>query len=177
VAASVAVVVVVVDQLTKSWAARRLSQGDIHVVWKLDLVLTYNSGASFGLARGWAPVIAGVAVAVVVLLLASVRHIRSDALAAALGLVIGGALGNLTDRIVRGHHGAVVDFIALHFWPTFNVADSCIVVGAIASALIVAHADRASDPDRPRDPVSAGTGSPRTDHVSGTGDSDHDGPP
>jgi signal peptidase II len=146
----VAVVVVVVDQVTKSWAVRRLSQGDIHVVWKLDLELTYNSGASFGLGRGWAPVIGGVAVAVVVLLLASVRHIRSDALAVALGLVIGGALGNLTDRIVRGHHGAVVDFIALHFWPTFNVADSCIVVGAIASALIVAYADHAQERDSAR---------------------------
>jgi signal peptidase II len=136
-AGSVAAVVVVVDQVTKSWAVRRLSQGEIHVVWKLDLQLTYNSGASFGLGRGWAPIIGGVAVTVVVLLLASVRHVRSDALTIALGLVIGGALGNLTDRIVRGHHGAVVDFIALHFWPTFNVADSCIVVGAIAAALIV----------------------------------------
>jgi signal peptidase II len=142
VAGAVAVVVVVVDQVTKSWAVRRLSHGDIHVVWKLDLELTYNSGASFGLARGWAPIIAGVAVTAIVLLLSAVRHVRSDALAAALGLVVGGALGNLTDRIVRSHHGAVVDFIALHFWPTFNVADSCIVVGAIASALLVSRHDR-----------------------------------
>jgi signal peptidase II len=137
VAGSVEVVVVAVDQVTKSWAVRRLSSGDIHVWWKLDFQLTYNSGASFGLARGWAPVIGGVAVTIVVLLLASVRHVRSDALTVALGLVVGGALGNLSDRIFRGHHGAVVDFIALHFWPTFNVADSCIVVGAISAALIV----------------------------------------
>lgn len=157
-AGSVAAVVVAVDQVTKSWAVRRLSQGDIHVVWKLDLQLTYNSGASFGLARGWAPIIGAVAVSVVVILLASVRHVRSDALTVALGLVIGGALGNLADRIVRGHHGAVVDFIALHFWPTFNVADSCVVVGAIAAALIVsskrpagAAADDPVDP-RPVDP-------------------------
>jgi signal peptidase II len=149
-AGAVAAVVVVVDQLTKSWAVRRLSQGEIHVVWKLDLQLTYNSGASFGLARGWAPIIGGVAVTVVVLLLASVRHVRSDALTVALGLVIGGAVGNLTDRIVRSHHGAVVDFIALHFWPTFNVADSCIVVGAIAAALIVSS----------KRPVDTGTDDP-----------------
>ncbi len=51
--------------------------------------------------------------------------------AAALGLVLGGALGNLADRAFRGHHGAVVDFIALHVWPTFNVADSCIVIGGL----------------------------------------------
>jgi signal peptidase II len=138
-AAAVAAAVVVVDQVTKTWAVHRLSHGEIHVVWKLDLELTYNSGASFGLARGWAPVIAAVAVAVVMVLLASVRHVRSDALTVALGLVIGGALGNLADRVFRGHHGAVVDFIALHFWPTFNVADSCVVVGAVVAALIVSH--------------------------------------
>jgi signal peptidase II len=136
-AGCVAALVVVADQVTKSWAVHRLSHGDIHVIWKLDLELTYNTGASFGVARGWAPVIGGVAVTIVVLLLASVRHVRSDTLTVAMGLVIGGALGNLCDRIVRGHHGAVVDFMALHFWPTFNVADSCIVVGAIAAALIV----------------------------------------
>jgi signal peptidase II len=141
VAASVAIAVIVVDQVTKSWAVHRLSQGDIHVVWKLDLVLTYNSGASFGLAKGWAPIIAGLAVTVVVLLLATVRQVRSDALTVALGLVIGGALGNLTDRLVRGNHGAAVDFIALHFWPTFNVADSCIVIGTIWAALIVSRRD------------------------------------
>ncbi len=109
------------------------------LVWKLDLELTYNSGASFGLGRGWAPIIGAVAVTVVVLLLASVRHVRSPALAAGLGLVIGGALGNLADRIFRSHHGAVVDFIALHFWPTFNVADSCIVIGAVWAALVVSR--------------------------------------
>jgi len=142
VTAVVAAVVVAVDQLTKSWAVHRLSQGDIHVVWKLDLQLTYNSGASFGVAKGWAPVIAGVAITVVVLLLASARQVRSTPLSFCLGLIIGGALGNLVDRLARPHHGAVVDFIALHFWPTFNVADSCIVVGAIGAALVVLRTAR-----------------------------------
>lgn len=141
IAGSVALVVVVVDQVTKSWAVHRLSHGEIHVFWKLDLELTYNTGASFGFARGWAPIIAAVAVTAVVLLLSAVRQVRSEGLTVALGLVIGGALGNLTDRLVRGHHGAVVDFIALHFWPTFNVADSCIVVGAVAAALLVSQRD------------------------------------
>ncbi len=141
IAGSVALVVVAVDQATKSWAVHRLAHGQIHVFWKLDLELTYNTGASFGFARGWAPIIAAVAVTAVVLLLSAVRQVRSDALTVALGLVIGGALGNLTDRVVRGNHGAVVDFIALHFWPTFNVADSCIVVGAIAAAMLVSHGD------------------------------------
>jgi len=157
-AASVAAVVVVVDQLTKSWAVRRLSHGDIHVVWKLDLELSYNTGASFGLARGWGPVIVGVALSAVVLLLSTVRRVRSDGLTLALGLVIGGALGNLADRVVGHHHGAVVDFIALHFWPTFNVADSCIVIGAITAALIVTA--RRPAPETPPDTASDGGGPP-----------------
>lgn len=137
VAAVVAVVVVVVDQLTKSWAVHRLSHGSIHVIWKLDLQLTYNSGSAFSLAQGWAPVLGSVAVVIVVVLLAVLRKVRSRVLAAALGLVVGGALGNLADRVVRSHHGAVVDFIALHFWPTFNVADSCIVVGSLWAAALL----------------------------------------
>jgi len=79
---------------------------------------------------------------VVVVLVTLARHVRSTALAVALGLVVGGALGNLTDRVVRHHGGAVVDFIALHFWPTFNVADSCIVVGGILAALLLWRAGR-----------------------------------
>jgi signal peptidase II len=165
-AASVAVVVVVIDQVTKTWAVHRLSRGDIHVVWKLDLQLTYNTGASFGVARGWAPVIAGVAIAAVVLLLATVRRVRSDALTVAMGLVIGGALGNLTDRVVRGHHGAVVDFIALHFWPTFNVADSCIVIGSVAAALLVSR-PVGTDPDDTHGPETGATEVDATDTAGG----------
>jgi signal peptidase II len=114
-----------------------LSHGDIHVIWKLDFVLQYNTGGAFSLAQGWAPVIGGVAVVIVAVLLVSVRHARSNAVAAALGLVIGGALGNLSDRVFRSHHGAVVDFIALHFWPTFNVADSCVVVGGLLLVVLM----------------------------------------
>jgi len=134
-AGAVAVAVVVADQLTKSWAQSRLQHGPIHVVWKLDLELTYNSGSSFGLAQGWAPVLAGVAALFVVGILAGLRHVQTTTLALSLGLVLGGATGNLADRIFRSHHGAVVDFVALHFWPTFNVADSCIVVGVILAAV------------------------------------------
>jgi signal peptidase II len=137
VAGAVACCVVTVDQLTKSWAVSRLSNGDIHVIWKLDLVLEYNSGSSFSFAQGWAPVIGGAAAVVVAILLVMVRHARSNAVAVALGLVIGGALGNLSDRVFRSHHGAVVDFIALHFWPTFNVADSCVVVGSILLVVLL----------------------------------------
>jgi len=137
VAAGVAACVVAADQLTKSWAVSRLSRGDIHVVWKLDLQLQYNSGSSFSFAQGWGPVIGGIAVVIIAVLVVQVRRARSNAVAVALGLVIGGALGNLSDRVFRSHHGSVVDFIALHFWPTFNVADSCVVVGSILLVILL----------------------------------------
>jgi signal peptidase II len=136
VTAAVAAAVVAADQVTKSWAVHRLSHGSIHVVWKLDLILSYNTGSAFGLVKGWAPVLAAFAAVVVVALLIAARGVHSNAMAVALGLVVGGALGNLADRVLRGNHGAVVDFIALHFWPTFNVADSCITVGVILAAVL-----------------------------------------
>ncbi len=149
VAGAVACCVVAVDQLTKSWAVSRLSGGDFHVFWKLDFVLEYNTGSSFSFAQGWAPVIGGAAAVVVAILLVMVRHARSNAVAEALGLVIGGALGNLSDRVFRSHHGAVVDFIALHFWPTFNVADSCVVVGSILLVILLWRAHPQPAPGSP----------------------------
>jgi signal peptidase II len=139
---AVAGAVVAADQLTKWWAVDRLAHGPIHVVWKLDLELTYNSGSAFSLAQGWAPVLAAVAVLAVVLLVRAIGRTQSTPLAVALGLVVGGALGNLADRVFRGHHGAVVDFVALHFWPTFNVADASIVVGGILAAALVWRGER-----------------------------------
>jgi signal peptidase II len=113
-------------------------------VWKLDLELTYNSGAAFSFAPGWAPVLGGVAVIAVLVMLGAVRRVQSTPIAVAFGLVVGGALGNLADRVFRSHRGSVVDFIALHFWPTFNVADSCVVVGGILAALFLWRAERAT---------------------------------
>ncbi len=143
---SVAAVVVAVDQVTKSWAVHRLSHGSIHVVWKLDLILAYNTGVSFSLAQGWGTVLAAVAVVLVAVLLVTARRSRSNAMAAAIGLIVGGALGNLADRVFRGHHGAVVDFVALHFWPTFNVADASIVVGAVLAGFMVWRSPESGEP-------------------------------
>jgi signal peptidase II len=141
----VAAVVVVIDQATKSWAVHRLAEGPVHVVWKLDLALGYNTGASFSVAQGWGGALAVLALVLVVVLLAGAHRARSTALAVAIGLIVGGALGNLVDRIVRGHHGAVVDFVELHFWPTFNVADACIVVGGVLAAVALWRAPRETD--------------------------------
>lgn len=137
VAAAVAAGVVVVDQLTKWWALDRLSHGSIHLVGPLSLTLTRNRGSAFSLFQGQAPLLVTVAVVLVVVLLLVARAAPGAGRAAAIGLIVGGAIGNLADRLFRSDHGAVVDFIALHLWPTFNVADSCIVVGTILVAVSV----------------------------------------
>jgi signal peptidase II len=101
-----------------------------HVV---DLRYTENAGGAFSLfgSQPWLFLSATVVVALVIVG-ASLR-LASRATAIGLGLILGGAVGNLTDRIVRGSgvSGRVVDFIDLHHWPVFNVADSAIVVGAL----------------------------------------------
>ncbi len=143
VAAAVAGAVVLVDQLTKWWALDRLSSGPIHVIGTLDLELARNTGASFSLFQGKAFILVPVAVALVVALGVVAWRAPTVGRAAILGLILGGALGNLCDRFFRGDHGAVVDFIALHFWPTFNVADSCIVVGCVLLVISLLWAPRA----------------------------------
>ncbi len=123
--------VVTVDQLTKWWAVTRLSQGPIHVIGTLDFELTRNTGASFSLFQGKAFVVVPVALVLVGVLAVMAWRAPTTGRAAIFGLILGGALGNLTDRFFRDDHGAVVDFVALHFWPTFNVADASIVVGCV----------------------------------------------
>ena len=81
-------------------------------------------------------------VVAVAVLLRVVGRAQSTALSVALGLVVGGALGNLADRVVRPDRGSVIDFVALHFWPTFNVADACIVVGGILAAALIWRGER-----------------------------------
>ena len=103
-----------------------------------------NSGAAFSLGTGFTVVLTLVAVAVVAVIIRTASRMRSVAWAVALGLVLGGALGNLADRIFRDpgvFRGRVVDWISLfgpngEHWPIFNLADSAIVVGAILAALV-----------------------------------------
>jgi len=144
VAAGVAAAVVLVDQLTKRWAVDRLSRGPVHIIWTLDLELTRNTGSAFSLFQGDAAVLVVVAVLLIGGLAVLVRRSASTGRAAVLGLIIGGALGNLSDRLFRGDHGAVVDFVDFHWWPTFNVADASIVVGCVllGASLLWAGGDR-----------------------------------
>jgi signal peptidase II len=136
---AVATLVVVADQASKTWALHHVTP-DRHVVGPIWLVLTFNSGAAFSLGRGVTPIVEGIVVILVAWLLVFSRlagRAASAPVAVGLGLLLGGAAGNLIDRLFRHHHGAVIDFIdavrigAHDWWPVFNVADSAIVVGVI----------------------------------------------
>jgi len=144
VALGVVALVVLADQLTKWWAVSRLSEGPVHVFWRLDLSLSYNTGSAFSLFQGYTGILVVVAVALVAVLLVMVWRATSLGRAAILGLILGGALGNLSDRFFRGQHGAVVDYVDFHFFPSFNVADSCITVGCILLVLSILFEGRRS---------------------------------
>ncbi len=133
----IAAIVFVLDQLSKVWAENTLDHnvaepliGDI-----VQLRLIYNSGAAFGLGGSITPIITGVqigiAIAVIVVL---VRSVRSYAWMVSLSLLLGGALGNIVDRLFRAPGpltGHVVDFLELPHWPIFNVADIAVTTGAV----------------------------------------------
>ena len=127
-----AAAVVALDQSTKAWAVRALEDGPVEVFWTLQLRLSFNSGAAFGLGQGLGPLLVLAAVVLLMVIIALGRTaVRRAGAAAALGLVVGGAVGNLVDRLVGGHGGAVVDFIDFQWWPAFNVADAAITCGAV----------------------------------------------
>jgi signal peptidase II len=138
---AVAAAVLAADQATKSWALAHLADHSVHVVWTLRLSLSFNSGIAFGLGQGLAPLLVVLAVVVLAVLVGMGRSLTGASTVVALGLVLGGAAGNLTDRLVRHHGGAVVDFIDLRWWPVFNVADAAITCGAALMALSTLRRD------------------------------------
>ena len=133
--AIVAVLLLAIDEITKSWAVSRLSHGRVvHVVGSLHFNLSYNSGMAFGRGKGLGPVIGVIALVVVVYLLIGLRSEGSKLSTIAVGMVMGGAAGNVCDRLFRGTgwlRGSVVDFIDLRWWPVFNVADIGVTVGGV----------------------------------------------
>jgi signal peptidase II len=164
--ATIAGSVLLLDQLTKWWAVDTLGDGRvIDVVWTLRFKLAYNTGSAFSLAQGRGAIISLLALVVVALLLRTGRHTTRPLAALALGLVVGGAIGNLVDRAVRDGPngaepdgflgGAVVDFLDLQWWPVFNVADTAIVCGAVL--LIVSSWRDAADEGGAGDEGAGGT--------------------
>jgi signal peptidase II len=134
-----ALAVIAVDHATKWWALGALDDRNIDLVWKLRFNLVHNAGAAFGLGSRFAPLFALAALTVVLVLFRTNLGFQSRLSQFAVGLVLGGAIGNLLDRLFRDGHGflggRVVDFIDVQVWPVWNVADMGILCGAITLAI------------------------------------------
>jgi len=148
-----AAIVVAIDLATKAWITSAFRYGEVREVTPFfNLVLVHNTGAAFSFladAGGWQRwFFTGIAMAISLALLVLLPRQKNDWVAAGMALVLGGALGNLWDRVTLGK---VVDFVQLHAagysWPAFNVADSAITVG-VALLLLdsLRRKDRAAAP-------------------------------
>ncbi|MDP9101323.1 MAG: signal peptidase II [Actinomycetota bacterium] len=132
------------DVVTKYLVVSRL-EGRVPVRLLGGLVylgVSRNSGAAFSIAQGATIVFTAVAVAVIVVIARTATRLRSGAWAVSLGLLLGGATGNLLDRVFRAPgplRGAVVDFIDFRVWPVFNLADSGIVIGGILAVILASR--------------------------------------
>jgi signal peptidase II len=163
--AAVAAIALALDVVSKVLVAANLGLGHRPVrildgLFYLDQ--TRNGGAAWGMGTGFTIVLTVIALGVVVIIVRTARRMRSTGWAVALGLVLDGALGNLTDRIFRAPgigRGYVVDWISVFgpngkYWPIFNLADSAIVCGAILAGILAvsgiemdARGSRAHDRD------------------------------
>lgn len=152
---ALAAAIVVVDQVTKAAIQSTLEPGEaIAVLPILSIVLAFNTGAAFSFLAGgdgwqrW--LFSGIAIAAAVFILWLIRQGGGRVYLAGLALILGGAIGNLVDRLLLGH---VVDFILVHWrdwsYPAFNVADSAITIGAI---LLVVDSFRHRRADAPAAP-------------------------
>jgi signal peptidase II len=129
-----AAVVVVLDQLTKHWALAALADGPIDLVGSLRLNLVFNDRAAFSLGgSGNTTLIASIGIVLVVALVTMGLRAERQGWALGLGIILGGALGNLADRAFRAGEGflggRVVDMVDLQWWPVFNLADAALWVG------------------------------------------------
>jgi signal peptidase II len=137
-ALAVAAAVVAVDQVTTSLVLADLHH-PVQLVGPFSLRLELNSGVAFSLGQGHPDLVTALVVLVCAGIVVAAGRAERAMLAVSLGLILGGALGNLADRLFRHEGGAVVDFLASTFWPTFNVADSAIVVGSVLLLVSVAR--------------------------------------
>ena len=169
-----AIIVLALDQLTKAWVVANVAfQQPVSVIpGFLRLRYTENTGAAFGFFQGWTGVLSVAAIAIIVIIVMSASKVGANPLGMmALGLITGGALGNLTDRLRLGY---VVDFVDVygpritlnntHYtFPVFNVADSAITVGAIVlmATLIFGKEDRQIEAN----PAAMNTAPPVTDSL------------
>lgn len=144
-AAGIVIAVVALDLITKTWAVHELADGPVEIFGdSVSFRLARNTGGAFSLFQAFTPLLAIVAGLVAYFLVRTLRRTHDTLLVVALAFVLGGAIGNLLDRLFRSPgflRGAVVDFVHVGGWPTFNVADSAITIGAV---LVVAWSVRTS---------------------------------
>lgn len=127
-----AAAIVALDQVTKTWAVRSLNTPRWIIENDVGFQLAFNSGGAFSLLNGFTPLLAAIAVVVAILLVRAIESTKSRLALFGYALILGGAVGNLSDRIFREpgfFRGEVVDLIKIYGWPTFNLADSAITVG------------------------------------------------
>ena len=154
----VAAITVAADQLTKWWAVSALEDPPrtIDLFWTFRFRLLYNRGTALSLTHDTGPIVSIIAVVVVALLLRSGRNQRSKLVLAGYGLVIGGTVGNLVDRLAREGDGffggGVVDFVDPQWFPVFNLADAALTIGIglllVAGFFTDAFDEPVEDPDR-----------------------------
>ena len=150
----VAALVLAFDQATKTLALETLSDGPVHVGGFLTLRITINSGGAFGVLQGVPGFFLIATAGIIVAILVWARNVEQRPWLVALGLVLGGGIGNVVDRVIRDH-GGVVDFVDLHWWPVFNVADAAIVTGV---GLLLLLGTRGEHPEKA--PPSEGAAEP-----------------
>ncbi len=132
--AAVAAVVLALDALTKQWAMSALADGPIDLFGSVRFNLIRNKAGAFGLGGAFVPFLAVAALVLVLFMVTRGDATEKLPMALALGLVLGGAFGNVADRVFRAPgflRGAVVDFVDVGFWPVFNLADSAITCGCL----------------------------------------------
>jgi len=152
--AAIAAAVTVLDQLTKWWALEALTEPTrvVELVWTLQLRVIENTGTAFSLTSDSGPWVSVIAVVVVAVLLRSGRDQRSPWVLASYGLVVGGTLGNLVDRLFRAGDGGflsgpVIDMVDLQWFPVFNLADAALTVGIAVLLVAGLFTDALDDPD------------------------------
>jgi signal peptidase II len=149
--------VVVLDQIAKVWVVAALSDAPLSIIGHdVELHITRNSGGAFSLFTNATILLALVAIVLSVVLVRAVRRAQDLLSVLALSLVLGGALGNLIDRIVRSPgflRGEVVDYVRVGSFPSFNVADSAITIGAIMLVILALRPVPAKETDDDPHPV------------------------
>jgi signal peptidase II len=171
--AGVAAFVLAADITTKALVVAHLREGEpVHILGDVLMFnLLRNPGAAFSVGTGDTIVFTAIAVAVVIYIARTARKLHSTGWAITLGLLLGGALGNLTDRIFRSPgflRGNVVDWIEVtRYWPVFNLADSAIVCGGILTVLLAMLGYRldGSHGTRPGAPAASPAPAPSADHA------------